>query len=117
MSDSQLSYSATIRYTITLVAISLELMTDSRIYFDGEPVAKMNWMDEVVAAHAAQAELEELRAATRSRLRFAVLHAYTGGNGATAIARQLGVTRDYIYQVIAAAKREFPEEKSPTPES
>lgn len=65
-------------------------------------------LEEVGAAYASILEMETARVEARRRLRLAVLRAHRAGLGGTEIAKRIGKSRAYVYQLLAAAEEEFP---------
>lgn len=65
-------------------------------------------LEEVGAAYANILELESARVEARRRLRLAVLQAHRAGAGGTEIAKRIGKSRAYVYQLLDAAETEFP---------
>ncbi|NLA65444.1 MAG: hypothetical protein GX862_05865 [Leucobacter sp.] len=72
----------------------------------GTHIPKDQWLEQVDQARRAQEAVERDRVAARSRFRRAVLDAYENGIYPTEIARRLGVNRQYIHQVLEAARKE-----------
>lgn len=67
------------------------------------------FLDELTHAREYQAEAERMRVDARLRLRLAVLNAHQLGSiGATDIARHLGVSRQAVYELLEAARKDFP---------
>lgn len=68
-----------------------------------------SFMHELTDAREYQAEAERMRVDARRRLRLAVLDAHQlGSHGATDIARHLGVSRQAVYELLEAARKDFP---------
>lgn len=68
-----------------------------------------SFLDELTRAREGQAEAERMRVDARLRLRLAVLDAHLLGSiGATDIARHLGISRQAVYELLEAARKDFP---------
>lgn len=71
--------------------------------------ATNKWFEELTLARNYQAEVEQMRVDARLRLRHAVLTAHkSGGLGVTQIARHLNITRQGVYDILEAARKDFP---------
>lgn len=72
-----------------------------------DPAPVTDWWAELQAAREYQEQAELMSLDARNRLRWTLLHAREdGGLGASELARKLGVSRNYVYQVLAAAARD-----------
>lgn len=72
-----------------------------------DPAPATDWWAELQAAREYQEQAELMSLDARNRWRWTLLHAREdGGLGVSELARKLGVSRNYVYQVLAAAERD-----------